>query len=642
MTKEEKVSQIREQLEKDFLSRGEHFVYSREEGRLRWEKNLNNEALSSYISSSETKEEALKQAYSVAREMITAMAPPVPVKVSVNGDEGSYTDGKVLNVSTAHFDDNDISLAEKMDAFVGLTVHEGCHLLYTDFDSTGSNPVAHNIANIIEDERIERICGEQTPGLSGFLRVSKDIFYNRWKKKHPAEGLSNVAKALNALISLVRYPTALTDEELDEFGDLLIEAKGLLQPFPQSTQESVATADKLYELLKKHLKQQEQQKQQGQSSQGGSQEQEQKNQQEQSSQGGSEQQEQQEQEAGKGQQQSQPESAPGEDDEDLVRKLMEAIDELSLSTLSPGQKETLNEDDQAGVVKANKLMTDLLSGDTEKAERCKGLVLKAKRTEWTTEQYNKDYADIRAFVPAISRILRCQGTCEKYALKGQRNGKFDSSKIAEAVQGVQTVYTKTAQVKGDDLAVCILIDESGSMCGGNRIKAARKAAILLEKGLSCVPGIDLYIYGHTADDDGNAGGCSITVYRERGFAPKCALGACAAKDNNADGYAIWEVANRVRKHTQNKCLFFVISDGLPNAYIYRNDEEGICHTREMVQKVTKVGFVPVQVAIDAHYEPESMFDNFVVVNAIEDLPRGLSKLVKRGILSHSKRKTTIL
>jgi hypothetical protein len=117
MTKEEKVSQIREQLEKDFLSRGEHFVYSREEGRLRWEKNLNSAALSSYVSSAETKEEALKNAYSVAREMITAMAPPVPVKVSVNG-EGSYTNGKVLNVGTAHFDDNDISLAEKMDAFV--------------------------------------------------------------------------------------------------------------------------------------------------------------------------------------------------------------------------------------------------------------------------------------------------------------------------------------------------------------------------------------------------------------------------------------------------------------------------------------------------------------------------------------------
>lgn len=619
MTKEERVAQIREQLEKDFLSRGEHFVYSREEGRLRWEKNLNSAALSSYISSSDTKEEALKHAYSVAREMITAMAPPVPVKVSVNGKD-SYTNGEVLNVSTAHFDDKDISLAEKMDAFVGLTVHEGCHLLYTDFDSTGSTPVAHNIANIIEDERIERLCGEQTPGLSGFLRVSKDIIYNRWKKKHPAEGLSNVAKALNALISLVRYPTALTDEELDELGDLLLEAKGLLLPFPQSTQESVATADKLYDLLKRFLneppqrdsEQQEQQNQQGQ------------------------------QEQGNGQQQSQPESAPGEDDEDIVRKLMEAIDELSLSTLSPGQKEKLDENDKAKVVKANRLMTDLLSGEAEKAESCKGLVLKAQRTERTTEQYNNDYADVRAFVPAISRILRCQGTCEKYALKGQRNGKFDSSKIAEAVQGVQTVYTKTAQVKGDDLAVCILIDESGSMQAGHRIKAARKAAILLEKGLCSVPGIDLYIYGHTADDDGNEGGCSITVYRERGFAPKCALGACAAKDNNADGYAIWEVASRVRKHTQNKCLFFVISDGMPNAYIYRNDEEGICHTREMVQKITKMGFVPVQVAIDAWCEPERMFDNFVVVNAIEDLPRGLSKLVKRGILSHSKRKTTIL
>ena len=79
-----------------------------------------------------------------------------------------------------------------------------------------------------------------------------------------------------------------------------------------------------------------------------------------------------------------------------------------------------------------------------------------------------------------------------------RSGMLDTGKIAEAFQGVPTVYMREGQVKSDRISVCILIDESGSMYGEGET-AARDTAVLLNEAIGTLQNVDLYIYGHSTD-----------------------------------------------------------------------------------------------------------------------------------------------
>ena len=601
LTKEQ-LADLRERLTSDFLERGEHYVYERGEGRLNWEKTLSGDSLSSCFCDARTLEEALKAAYGVARGVIVAMNPPFKVNVTIDPDgSDSFTDGKTVVVSTAHFDDKDLTLGEKMDAFVGVTVHEGCHLLHTDFEYSPAEAdrATKSFANIVEDERIERECGEQTPGLAGFLRANKDIFYNRWKKRHPVAGEASVAcRVVNAVISLIRYPSALRDDEIEEFGEALEKVKAVLLPFPTSTKGAWDMAAKIRDILVDLLKSEPESERRG----GG---------------GGEE-----------------GEDGPREPitDEQARRMIEEALEELEADEMVAPSGTSVN--------LINSEVTDkIMRDEMTRGENGRGFCYKADASdEHSKERYQRSLDKVRPYVNAVSQVLRCNGTDRKSTLHGLRSGRLDTNKLAEAVQGVQAVYTRRYESKGDRLAVCLLIDQSGSMYG-RKMNAARDAAVLLEQALLKIPGIDLFIYGHTADEI-QYGQHELIVYREKGGAVKNGLGACDDMCDNADGFAILDAAARVRKFTQDKCLMFVISDGFPAAIGYEGDP-AVRHTREAVKKITRQGFIPVQVAIDPEVAPERMFDHWVKLTDLSVLPRALGEVVKKAVLKSSGRTVSI-
>ena len=130
MTREER-SRL---LEKDFLDRdGETYVRIRKEGRIGWEDSLpKGAAYSAAIMSPRSDRELLTNATRLARQMITAMDTPYRVNVYIDSNR-SLTDSRSVFVATEVFDDGDLTLGEKLDTFLGLAIHEGSHLLYTDF-----------------------------------------------------------------------------------------------------------------------------------------------------------------------------------------------------------------------------------------------------------------------------------------------------------------------------------------------------------------------------------------------------------------------------------------------------------------------------------------------------------------------------
>ena len=255
----------------DFLERdGDTFVRIRQSGRIGWEDTLpQGSAYSAAILNPKSELELYKNATRLAEQTITAMDTPFKVKVRIN-PERNCTDSHSVYVATKPFDDKDLSLGQKLDTFLGATIHEGCHLLYTDFEchQDNTNRIIHDLHNVFEDERIERRLGEEKPGLANFLKATKYYYFDKFsreaRKAEEANPLAALAAAMdpkadylrrlfNAILCIVRYPAVLDPDDARQFADELLHVRDILTPFPDSTEQTYDCAEKVYELLKQYV-----------------------------------------------------------------------------------------------------------------------------------------------------------------------------------------------------------------------------------------------------------------------------------------------------------------------------------------------------------------------------------------------------
>lgn len=600
-----------EDLMHDWFERdGETFIRISDKDRVGWEETLDAGAdYSSYILESPTQEDLIRRGYTLASEMLVAMNLPKKVRVRISPKGDSKTDFKTVNICTEYFDDKTLTVGAKLDIFMGLTIHEGCHILYTTptrIDELGVNKkIIHFLWNVIEDERIEEKLGETKPGFARFLEKSRYYYFDQYYLDRgeidKVAEQSDADQLLNLILRIVRYPVYLKWEDFERFGFYLKQIKEILLPFPDSTRAALDAAKRIYEVIREFYKDKE-------SADGGD-------------------------ETGDGT--SSGSAGDGGDGDELDRKIAsdasDALDKLSKiigsESADGGEKKPLSSDDMAGAVSAK----DGLLG-----EICEGLVeLGSGNDTYFTpapsdaSSYARSYSRVRRFVPAISKIIR--GHCREYKLihRSMRSGVLDTNKLAEAVQGVSTVYIREGEVKSDHVAVCILIDESGSM-SGERIEAARDTAILLNEAVGTIPQVELFIYGHTGDMR-TGRSTEMTIYREKGYAPKYALGSVQAHYENRDGIAIYEVAQRVRKQTQLPVLFFILSDGAPCAGSYHG-ESAMAHVRSMVNKVEAMQFNVVQVCINHSYPPERMFKHYVILENLSTLALSLGRVIKKATM----------
>ena len=607
MTQEQKI----QLLSKDFLDRDAGtLVASRQSGRLGWESTIRSGgAYSEFILHPKSNEDLIRNAYRLASEMLSVMDTPSKVNVRITPDN-SCTDSCTVWVATRVFDDADMTVGKKLDTFIGLAVHEGCHLLYTDFKgaSAAENSTISALQNIIEDERIERECGQSRPGLSNFLAASKYYYFDKYRqellKQGRLESLDTPKRLLNAILSYIRYPKALDPSDVKEFCDVLLAVREILTPYPASTAESLEAARRIFDAMKQSL--QEEQKQSQPSSIGGSEA----------------------QESGAEGQNRDAASETGSGSSSTGRSEgRSGIDAVgnSLAEMGPAIKNLVKELAEQGLTDSE--VSETVKQDGGNVGRvCEGRLERGsqrntyiEKAEETKDVYEQSLSRVRQYIPAISKSLRCLSSEYRLSLRGMRSGTLDTSKLAEAVQGVPTVYVREGEVKSDKVAVCILLDESGSMWGPGE-QAARDTAVLLNEAFGNIPNIDLYIYGHTASRKTT----SLFVYREKGLRSRYALGSTSSRAGNHDSIAIREAAARIRRFTKEQCLFFVISDGAPN--------ESPELVRKSVQDISKDGFKVVAISIDPYYDPATMYENNVVFTDLSALAISLGKMIKTTLM----------
>lgn len=646
-----------EKLSKDWLERdGESFVKIRTKGRLGWEESLKEGTpYSSYLLDSPSMEELIKRAYALARNTISAMDIPSKVTVRLGGG-GSCTEGRNVYVATDYFDDDALATGEKLDIFLGLTAHEGSHLLYTEFPmmrkAAGVHPLCAKLLNIIEDERIERNLGEDKPGLANYLKAVKRHYFGRYSgMTGGSEDASPLQKILNCILGIIRYPRLLREEEMVEFGELLLKVEKILTPYPDSTASAERAAEKIFELIIKEY---------GRESGSGKEDSGKGNPSPEDSENESPSPEESDDstdgsDAGESGEGTDSESDSGEENakdteedrplemsreesvkamESDLEKIADALEEVAGGPVQPDIEgcSSLRGDRMADAVSTDReLLAKICEGEVETGSSKDVIFTRQKEYR---DGYMSALEEVKQYVPAVRKVIK--GRCVEYSLThlGMRSGVLDTGKLAEAVQGVPTVYKRQGEVRSDRACVCMLVDESGSMYRHGRMLAARKTAVLLNEALSSIPNIELFIYGHTADCE-RSGITELNIYREKGFAPKYALGSLEPRSNNRDGLAILETALRVRKQTKEEVLMFIISDGEPAAENYFG-MRAIGHTKECVEKAEAMGFRIVQICINANYDPALMFRHFIKMENLGTLARDLGREIAKALSSKIK------
>lgn len=254
------------------------------------------------------------------------------------------------------------------------------------------------------------------------------------------------------------------------------------------------------------------------------------------------------------------------------------------------------------------------------------------------EIYNTIMADMLPLSKALQRkvipILRERNLEGK--LSGLPMGKRFSAKLAYREDG--KVFSKPLIPDGTpQLAIGVLIDESGSMYG-SKIYKARQTAILVEDFLRNVE-IPHIILGHTGDLNSSGAKFSVEMTSYVEFdsydeADKYRLAKVEAQANNRDGAALAYIYERLLQRTEPRKLLLVITDGEPSARSYYGTP-AINDSRDTVEDYFKKGIKTIALAIDGTISNIKEIygeDKLIVVNDLADLPSVLTGILKRQIL----------
>lgn len=616
--------------------------------RLGWDTKVSG-SYSSFFAPDLNKRKLLRDSYRHACDIRDIMDIPRNIRIQLNVDtETSCTNGSTVIVSTKVYDDDKIDNNVKLDVFLGTTIHEFSHILYTDMAEIRKNrpnKFLFNLFNTIEDERIEYNTTQNYPGYANFIGQAKYYYFDLLYKK--AEKQDDLMDVLQNILYIVRYPARVDTKVIYRHQVLFNEIKKVLCDFGNNSKEAYDKAEKIYKLLLDYFKfpppppeeQQEGDEEQEQSDSGEGQEESDGNSDPQNSKQSSQKQDSKDNKGSDKNSKTQSSPKSGSDEgsagkkkqepikaytqeeiKQAAEKLAEQMRRLTTSNTSLNSKEIKSEWDSKEIADERKQIKDDV------------FIVKQEDSE---RRYKADFDTVKQHINGLVNTFSKFFVEQEYRLTGMRRGVLDTNKLAEAYQAVETVYSNKFKRTTPGLDVCVLIDESGSMSGTN-ISSARKCAILLNEVFLRLKQCDFYVYGHTADNR-QTGEVTINVYRDHWNRNRYALGKVDSYSNNKDSVAIEETYKMVRKQTAKPLLMFVISDGAPNAWGLRG-QPAVEEVKKVVNRIESNGDTLVcQIAIESHFRPQDMFNHYVVMTDMDTFPRDLSNYIMNTLISKLKR-----
>lgn len=639
---------MKESLVKDWLeSRDSSAVKRVNENKLNWEGIQGKGSKFIFGDLSHISDEKkLGYAYDIASKRLIALGLST---TRLNLDNSNKTNGKVIYIDSKCMDDVNLSVNESLDVICGELVHEAAHVLYTDFGLLNSFKVSeleHHIANIIEDERIERLISEDYPGYIEEIAVLKKYVFDVVGE----DPINKLDEIMHCLFHFVRYPKMLNMVLVDKYEEMLVKIKNILVPYPTKYPKVLSVSREIAKILVEEFEKEEEPENESNSDQGqddkenatsntesNSENQESKGNKEEEKNSGDNAQfenkgEPKSQEKPKGKQKSNNSTQSPKKEQTPAKDLKSSLQEIKTKW------EQITSSNEVGVKKENSVIVvnNKLFVDEQDGVFDLKYGVNFKKPQ---DGNNKEYLSIKMTMgPYIGKIrtkLAILEQSEKNKLIGLKNGRLDENKLVEALQGVDTVYTREEFRETNRVSLVILIDESGSMSGEvnfmgsqtKRINVVKHLSIMLNEAFKNSKNVDLFIYGHTV---GAGSSTLIRIYKEKGTSKGKSLTSMFADDYNRDGVAIDEVAKRVRALTKSRGLFVVLSDGQPNAPGYRG-EDGIKHTKRAVDRLERNRFIPLQIGIETKYRENPMFRNWIDFENMDKMVKQFGNIVSKFI-----------
>lgn len=180
-----------------------------------------------------------------------------------------------------------------------------------------------------------------------------------------------------------------------------------------------------------------------------------------------------------------------------------------------------------------------------------------------------------------------------------------------------------------ELAVALLVDESGSMSSASRITMAQQAAIILYDFCKSLQ-IPVTIYGHTEES-------AVELYSYAEFDSldnqDCyRLMDMCARGCNRDGAALRFVADHLAGRPEEVKILILISDGQPNGHGY-SGTEAEADLRAIKQEYQNKGIILFAAAIGSDKERIKRIyqDGFLDITDLNRLPKLLPALISQYI-----------
>ena len=419
----------------------------------------------------------------------------VPVKFMSRGD--SFTDGKSVTISGTINEKN-------FDHVVGLALHEGSHIVYSDFDLFASvrnmrelrnwdltsdrMEFFRNMINYIEDRRIDNIVFKSSPGYKGYYHTLYSKFFNH---KTIGKGLKSkeyrgmdFESYLFRIINFTNPDTVL--DALPRLRDIyrVIDMKNISRL--KATEDSINVAKTVCEIVFKVV---DENQSQGSQPDGGSEEQENQG-------GGSPNGDGNGTEVDTGDAQMTPDdnAQAGEDLNDRVKKQVENIFQKSQDFLD-------GKTQKSKLTKSDKQIVDALSNSNSELVETGGGSL-GKTPVVVIPDLTQELIDSKAFDflyhyaygndkedaineglrlgAMLGKKLKVRGEEKDLVFTRQNTGKINKRLISELGFGNSNVFSQIVKEKYNKANLHLSIDASGSMSGGKLTKAMTSAVAMVK------------------------------------------------------------------------------------------------------------------------------------------------------------------
>ena len=264
----------------------------------------------------------------------------------------------------------------------------------------------------------------------------------------------------------------------------------------------------------------------------------------------------------------------------------------------------------------------------------KGIKIIVNRMSEVPDTYINQYQSIAPPLLTISKQMqkRLQRILREQAFVGKMTGLHMGRRVEpRLLMDQEGRYFSKNKLPGEkkNLAVALLLDESGSMCSNDRVTSARAAAIVVYDFCKAMD-VPVLIMGHTEYHDVEM--YAYTDFDSRDARDRYRLMDISARCGNRDGAALRYVAERLMKQPEENRLLMLVSDGQPagDGYIGTAAEADL---RGIKKEFTNQGMLFVAAAIGSDKENiERIYDDaFLDITDLTKLPMLLVKKIEKEL-----------